>query len=389
MTLTQEEALNELAAIDSKACNAMFAVVAAQPVSDGVLNGLAKVNQDRFNTNKVILKQSSYDEATMLAVLGYIETIAVKRTEEAMTLGFVNDKTHDGIVAVNATRYKENIDLVNRFKSTPIPVDGPQAPDGFTLVFADDFDDLDTTIWKVWGAGYNETWGQAGGRVGFYSANAVNVTNSLLTLTMTLDPAGRKATNGKPGYLVGAIDNRGGTKPVFPKFGYYEVRARFDCATGVWPAPLWLRQTPKGANSGEIDTIEWFSDYPDNARQAIHLLKDGNGLTVNVAPSQLGIPHHYPVNDISGWHTYASKITQEGNHVRFTQYVDGVQKQTFSTLDLLNAGKPHDDWITGSSWTGWDVALQVQAGGGGGLIPFGAKGPWKTQIDWVAISVPK
>lgn len=104
------------------------------------------------------------------------------------------------------------------------------------------------------------------------------------------------------------------------RYGYVEVRARFDCAKGVWPA-IWLLPGSGGwPNGGEIDIMEHIN-HQKQVWQTIHLLRNsGSGdasTTVNPQPA---------INDVNGWHTYGVEWAPE----RITFYVDGKKTGSFT-----------------------------------------------------------
>lgn len=104
------------------------------------------------------------------------------------------------------------------------------------------------------------------------------------------------------------------------RYGYVEVRARFDCAKGVWPA-IWLLPHSGGwPNGGEIDIMEHIN-HQKQVWQTIHLLRNsGSGdasTTVNPQPA---------INDVTGWHTYGVEWTPG----RITFYVDDKKTGSFT-----------------------------------------------------------
>lgn len=322
------------------------------------------------------------DTNRALELLQSIDSDACQESMQALA-GNVSDEVLTKLYFANKRRYDRNRDLVNRIYGGTV-----QPPAGYKFFFKEEFDTLDTSLWSVYGPGNNETWGQGQGRTGFYSPNALSVTAEGLRVTTKLDPQGRKASSGKSGFQTGFITTRGGILPVLPKFGHYEIKWRIGVAPGFWPAPLWLRCVPGGASTAEVDTMEWFSQYPDKVRQAIHLKRDGGSTTYNVAASQLGLKQDKSCSNLGDWHTSASRIEPDGvNHVRFTQYLDGVVTYSFSTADLAAVGKPHDDWI--ANFSGWDIAVCTQTGGAGGDTLPGATGPWNMEVAWITCSVPQ
>ncbi len=104
------------------------------------------------------------------------------------------------------------------------------------------------------------------------------------------------------------------------RYGYVEVRARFDCANGVWPA-IWLLPRSGGwPNGGEIDIMEHLN-HQKHVWQTIHLLRNsGSGDSSNTVNPQPAI------NDVTAWHTYGVEWAPG----RITFYVDGKKTGTFT-----------------------------------------------------------
>ena len=104
------------------------------------------------------------------------------------------------------------------------------------------------------------------------------------------------------------------------RYGYVEVRARFDCAKGVWPA-IWLLPKSGGwPNGGEIDIMEHLN-HQKHVWQTIHLLRNsGSGDSSNTVHPQPAI------NDVTAWHTYGVEWAPS----RITFYVDGKKTGTFT-----------------------------------------------------------
>jgi beta-glucanase (GH16 family) len=104
------------------------------------------------------------------------------------------------------------------------------------------------------------------------------------------------------------------------RYGYVEVRARFDCADGVWPA-IWLLPKSGGwPNGGEIDIMEHLN-HQKHVWQTIHLLRNsGSGDSSNTVKPQPAI------NDVTAWHTYGVEWAPG----RITFYVDDKKTGTFT-----------------------------------------------------------
>ena len=124
-------------------------------------------------------------------------------------------------------------------------------------------------------------------------------------------------TGGKETFACGGIFT---DKTFSFRYGYVEVRARFDCAKGVWPA-IWLLPRSGGwPKGGEIDIMEHVN-HQKHVWQTIHLLHNsGNGdasTTINPQPT---------INDVSAWHTYGVEWAPG----RITFYVDGAKTGSFT-----------------------------------------------------------
>lgn len=142
------------------------------------------------------------------------------------------------------------------------------------------------------------------------------------------------------------------------RYGYVEVRARFDCAKGVWPA-IWLLPKSGGwPNGGEIDIMEHIN-HQKQVWQTIHLLRNsGSGdasKTINPQPA---------INDVTAWHTYGVEWAPG----RITFYVDGKKTGTFTREGFTHW--PFDrevefylliDQQIGGNWPGQADPAQLKA----------------------------
>ena len=124
-------------------------------------------------------------------------------------------------------------------------------------------------------------------------------------------------TGRKEGFACGGIFT---DKTFSFRYGYVEVRARFDCAKGVWPA-IWLLPRSGGwPNGGEIDIMEHVN-HENHVWQTIHLLRNsGSGdASTTVKPQPV-------IQDVSAWHTYGVEWAPG----RITFYVDGKKTGSFT-----------------------------------------------------------
>lgn len=142
------------------------------------------------------------------------------------------------------------------------------------------------------------------------------------------------------------------------RYGYVEVRARFDCANGVWPA-IWLLPRSGGwPNGGEIDIMEHLN-HQKHVWQTIHLLRNsGSGDSSNTVSPQPAI------NDVTGWHTYGVEWVPG----RITFYVDGRKTGSFTPAGFTHWPFDRDvefyllvDQQIGGNWPGQANPEQLKA----------------------------
>lgn len=100
------------------------------------------------------------------------------------------------------------------------------------------------------------------------------------------------------------------------KGGRIDIRARYDCAQGFWPA-LWLRPQTATGEYIEIDILEHIN-FEERAHQTVH-----SDYTINVDKTELSNTVKYPM-DISGWHIYSVELHED----KVVFLVDN--KETFS-----------------------------------------------------------
>ena len=106
------------------------------------------------------------------------------------------------------------------------------SPDGYTLVWSDEFNatSLDINKWIYWLPGER--------RDAVNTPDAVSLTNGCLTIT-SFTKAGQ--------HFTGMISTKGKFEPVH---GYWEARIRFDDSPGMWSA-FWLQSPTMGRPVGD------------------------------------------------------------------------------------------------------------------------------------------
>lgn len=142
------------------------------------------------------------------------------------------------------------------------------------------------------------------------------------------------------------------------RYGYVEVRARFDCANGVWPA-IWLLPRSGGwPNGGEIDIMEHLN-HQKHVWQTIHLLRNsGSGDSSNTVNPQPAI------SDVTAWHTYGVEWAPG----RITFYVDGKKTGFFTSEGFTHWPFDRDvefylliDQQIGGNWPGQATPAELKA----------------------------
>ncbi len=104
------------------------------------------------------------------------------------------------------------------------------------------------------------------------------------------------------------------TKNTFTfQYGRVEVRARFDCVQGCWPA-IWMLPVKGGwPAGGEIDILEHLN-FEKKVYQTLHMNGDnGKHRSIGAQPALQG--------EVDGYHVYAMEWTPEA----ITFYLDGQQ----------------------------------------------------------------
>lgn len=170
-------------------------------------------------------------------------------------------------------------------------------------------------------------------------------------------------------YLTGGVRSRG---KVAAQYGWFEVRARLQSATGAWPA-IWLMadEDRLGAypRNGEIDIMERLN-YNDYVYHVVHsyytLHMDGRNHPPNYTTT--------PVNP-EEFNTYGVKHYPD----RLVYTVNGQETFTYPKL----ADGPPEQWPFDQPYY---FILSMQLGGNwvGEVDPDDL--PVKMEIDWVRIS---
>jgi len=198
------------------------------------------------------------------------------------------------------------------------------APDGYRLVFSDEFNDyqLDTSKWIS-----RYRWGpdvEINSEEQYYVDRINNpdfghspfeFNGNHMTITAIKTPEHLRASaNWKP-YLSGALTTYNKFKM---KYGYVEIRAKFPKGKGIWPA-FWLLHQHDHDRKPEIDVVEYIGDEPNKVHHTYHWVENWSNRR---SPYMIAKGRDYSQD----FHTYGVKW-EPG---KITWYVDGVEHNSFS-----------------------------------------------------------
>lgn len=227
------------------------------------------------------------------------------------------------------------------------------------LVFSDDFDGdtLDTTKWNkidyVNWSGVSD-WRKYQSRddelVTMNGDGTVSLWGKYGDYTSQNDQAGTNDT-----YACGGIFT---DKTFTFQYGYVEVRAKFDCAQGAWPA-IWMMPTNgPWPQTGEIDLMEHIN-YEGIVHQTLHYNNASGGKTTAGTVNSSGGSTAYftSQDDKAAFHTYGVEWTPD----TLTFYMDG-KATLVKTAEANNTNWPFNkednpyylllDMQLGGSWVG-------------------------------------
>jgi len=152
--------------------------------------------------------------------------------------------------------------------------EGRSTPDGYSLVWADEFDAdglPDATKWAYDTFRNKDGWWNEERQ--YYSANRANnarIENGKLVIEARKD--GDQLTSysdyGGQDYSSARLFTKGKASWTY---GYFEMRAKLPCGRGLWPAIWTLPEKPgQWPDSGEIDIMEYVGHNPDTFHATIH-----------------------------------------------------------------------------------------------------------------------
>jgi beta-glucanase (GH16 family) len=206
-----------------------------------------------------------------------------------------------------------------------------QVPDGYALVWADDFEAdgaPDPAKW-VWDTHANKT-GWYNNELQYYAKDRpenAHVENGRLIITARKEPLTDEADHGGQAYTSARLITQGQASWTY---GYYEIRAKLPCGKGSWPA-IWMLGANRGwPDGGEIDIMEHVGNTPDMVHGTIHnrgtagTHGDGGSIRLPTACTQ--------------FHTYQLTWTPEALDIA----VDGKPVHRYAKKGKTEAGWPFD-----------------------------------------------
>lgn len=233
-------------------------------------------------------------------------------------------------------------------------------PAGYKLVWNDEFstDGLpNSTRWTydVGGGGFGNQ------EIQYYTrarTENVNISGGLLSIT-----ARKESYSGKD-YTSARLITEGKASWTY---GFYEIRAKVPCGTGIWPA-IWMMGTKYDwPDGGEIDIMEYYGKRPNRIFGTIHTraLTDANTGSGNwvVLSDECTVFHDYQLL----WTPTELKIAMDGSYYH-----------TFTNANTGQNQWPFDDPQY--------LLLNVAVGGtGGGPTIDDSIFPATMQVDYVRI----
>lgn len=283
-------------------------------------------------------------------------TVTVNTTANA------DGKDREAILTVRSGSYTREIAVMQHLnpKDTTTVVDpSVQVPDGYKLVWRDEFETLDKSAWwfETGGGG----WGN--NEIQRYIAGSENGVDCAVIKNGVLQIICRQV--GSEVLSIRMNTNKSWT------YGYFEARLKLPTGKGTWPA-FWMM--PKNYTSwpqdGEIDIMEEVGYRPNYVSSSIHCLSYYHGIGTQKTGEQ------YVATSQTEFHVYALEWTED----LICGYVDGVRHFRFANDKTGNK----DTW---PFYTPFYLKLNLAWGGNWG----GAEGvdpsclPATYQIDYVRV----
>lgn len=224
----------------------------------------------------------------------------------------------------------------------------------WTMVFNDEFSgtSLDTTKWnrfdyvKNWSVDWSRYQSRDESLVTVNGDGTVSLWGKYGDYTCQNDQTGANDT-----YACGGIF----TKKTFNfQYGYVEVRAKFDCAQGAWPAIWMMPLVGPWPKTGEIDIMEHLN-WEGIIYQTVHYTNAAGRAVSNTTAGANGNSTAYfrTQEDKTAFHTYGIEWTPEA----VTFFMDG--KPTL----ILRAQEDNPNWPFNKDNNPYYLLLDMQLGG--------------------------
>ena len=257
-------------------------------------------------------------------------------------------------------------------QQSPSPTTPPiDAPEGYTLVWSDEFESptLDPLNWQCETGGNG--WGNQEKQY-YTDGDNIRIEDGCLVIEA------RKQTVGNNAYTSGRITSKGLYEFTY---GYVEARISLPSGAGTWPA-FWMlganNSTARWPLCGEIDIMEHVGSEPTMISHAAHT-KEKNGSVGNNWSNR-----QYVDGIEEGFHTFALEWKKEADQGDdcLTFYIDGVESATL--------WEPHGAASTTVKWPfnkSFFIVLNLALGGswGGAIDDSIFDNPVEMKVDYVRL----
>lgn len=160
------------------------------------------------------------------------------------------------------------------------------------------------------------------------------------------------------------------------QYGYFEIKAKFPCIPGSWPA-IWLMpvdQSDLWPSCGEIDLVEHIGRRPDMALFSLHSKRHNHGRQDTVPyTTSVNFEEHF----FDDFHVFSMEWTKD----YFEYFIDGISYCRYHRSDdKENQG--YDTWPFDKPYY---LILNTAVGGGLGGAVRPEDLPFKFQIEYVHV----
>ena len=234
-------------------------------------------------------------------------------------------------IALNTLINLITLTLALTMNATPASAHGLEVPQGYRLVWSDEFDREglpDPAKWvhdthrNAEGWYNNELQYYAGPR----RENA-EVVGGRLIIRARREALSSAADWGRQRYTSARLLTRGKAEWTY---GFFEVRARMPCGKGTWPAIWTLGSGGRWPDDGELDILEHMGHTPGRVSSAVHVAAGHAGQAVGASTP---LP-----TACSAFHRYQMHWTADG----VTFGVDGQAYMRYPRTDLGPRQWPFD-----------------------------------------------